>query len=126
MVALRRALSRLEDWRRPVGCSVVMRRRRSPFSLAAHRELWQRFSLMRKARARGEAANIQRTLGRNVLVLRDVAGMSQEDLAKRASLSRGYISRIEGGLVNVTLATVVRLARVFDVSPLDLLTHRTC
>ena len=85
--------------------------------------MWQRLPLMRKARPRGEAADIQRVLGLNVQEMREAAGMSQEDLAGLSAVSRSYISRIEGGLVNVTLDIVVRLAHVFDVNPIDLLTR---
>jgi transcriptional regulator with XRE-family HTH domain len=81
---------------------------------------------MRKARPRGQAAAIQRTLGQNVHALREGAGMSQEELAARSDVSRGYISRIEKGRVNVTLSTLVRLARVLSVSAVDLLTVQSC
>ena len=62
-------------------------------------------------------------LGRNVLELREAAGMSQEKLASLCSISRGYISRIESGHVNVTLGTIVRIAKVFGVEAIDLLTR---
>lgn len=52
--------------------------------------------------------------------------MSQEQLAVRADVSRGYISRIEGGQVNVSLGTISRIARVFSVTVIDLLTSQTC
>ena len=76
---------------------------------------------MRKARPTRGAANIQLVLGRNVLELREAAGMSQEKLAELAVVSRGYLSRIESGHVNVTLATIVRIANVFEVNVIDLL-----
>lgn len=49
--------------------------------------------------------------------------MSQEKLAELAAVSRGYLSRIESGHVNVTLATIVRIANVFNVEVIDLLTR---
>ena len=49
--------------------------------------------------------------------------MSQERLADLASVSRSYLSRIEGGRVNVTLSTIVRIANVFGVKVIDLLTQ---
>ena len=76
---------------------------------------------MRKARPSRAATDIQLVLGRNVLELREGAGMSQEKLAELASVSRGYLSRIEGGRVNVTLSTIVRIANVFNVEVVDLL-----
>ena len=81
---------------------------------------------MPKSRLRGEAATIHRTLGRNVQELREAAGMSQERLAKLCGLSRSYLSLIEGARVNVTLGAVVRIARVFDVEAIDLLTTYNC
>lgn len=78
---------------------------------------------MRKARPTRGAANIQLVLGRNVLELREGAGMSQEKLAELAVVSRSYLSRIESGHVNVTLATIVRIANVFNVEVIDLLTR---
>src|SRR6516225_972757 len=48
------------------------------------------------------------------LALRDArlrASLSQRDLAKRARVRRTYISRVELGEQNLTLATMVRLAR---------------
>ena len=78
---------------------------------------------MRKARPSRAAADIQLVLGRNVLELREGAGMSQEKLAALAAVSRGYLSRIESGHVNVTLATIVRIANVFEVGVIDLLTR---
>jgi transcriptional regulator with XRE-family HTH domain len=48
------------------------------------------------------------------LALRDArlrASLSQRDLAKRARVRRTYISRVELGEQNLTLATMMRLAR---------------
>ncbi|HEY4152172.1 MAG TPA: helix-turn-helix transcriptional regulator [Pseudolysinimonas sp.] len=81
---------------------------------------------MRKARPRGQAAVIQRTLGQNVYELREAAGMSQEKLASLSSLSRSYIIRIERGAANATIGTIVSIARVFDVTINDLLTRECC
>ena len=78
---------------------------------------------MRKARPSRAAADIQLVLGRNVHEFREAAGMSQERLAELAAVSRGYLSRIESGHVNVTLSTIVRIANVFQVEVIDLLTR---
>ena len=48
------------------------------------------------------------------LALRDArlhAGLTQTDVAKRARVRRTYISRVELGEQNLTLATMMRLAR---------------
>ena len=55
------------------------------------------------------------------LALRDArlhAGLTQTDVAKRARASQTYVSRVELGEQNVTLASMARLARAvgLDVS----------
>ena len=76
---------------------------------------------MRKARQKEEASGIRIVLGRNVRELREGVDMSQETLASLCGISRGYISRIEKGRVNVTLGTIERIANVFNVEVIDLL-----
>jgi len=52
------------------------------------------------------------------LALRDArlrASLSQRDLAKRARVRRTYISRVELGEQNLTLATMMRLARAVSL-----------
>lgn len=53
--------------------------------------------------------------------LRYRLGLSQEELAERAELHRTYIAGIEGGSRNVTLKSIVKLARALEVSTADLL-----
>lgn len=61
-------------------------------------------------------------IGRQVLRLRRELGISQESLARRACLSRNYISLIERGVAdNVSLNVVAQLARALGVPPADLL-----
>jgi transcriptional regulator with XRE-family HTH domain len=48
-------------------------------------------------------------------------GISQEELAEKANSGRGYISRIESGSVDVSLAVFVRLAVALGVEPWELL-----
>ena len=76
---------------------------------------------MRKTRPRGEAATIQRILGENIRELRDAAGWNQQELADRADISRAYLSRIETGSVNVSLAVIMRIARVLGTTIIALL-----
>jgi len=47
--------------------------------------------------------------------------MSQEDLAKRAGLSREYIGRLETGHHDPSLSTLVKLAKALKVKVADLL-----
>lgn len=59
--------------------------------------------------------------GATVRNLRYRLGLSQEELAERAELHRTYIAGIEGGSRNVTLKSIVKLAKALQVSTADLL-----
>jgi len=48
-------------------------------------------------------------------------GISQEELAEKSDSSRGYISRIESGSVDLSLAVFVRLATGLGIEPWELL-----
>ena len=59
--------------------------------------------------------------GASVRSLRHRLGISQETLAERAELHRTYIAGIEGGMRNVTLKSIDKLARALQVSSASLL-----
>lgn len=65
-------------------------------------------------------AKIQKRLARNVFALRKRKGWSQEECAGNLDVATAYLSRIERGLVNVTLKNLVKIALGFgtDVSEL--------
>jgi len=52
-------------------------------------------------------------------------GISQEELAERANLHRTYISDVERGARNVSLASIGKLARALEVSIPTLLSYQT-
>ena len=57
-------------------------------------------------------------LGTRIKELRLLAGLSQEELGRRVGLQRAAINKYEvGSVTNVPIATIERLASVFDVSP---------
>lgn len=58
---------------------------------------------------------------RNLRGRRDAAGISQESLAERASLSRTSIVNIEKGRQGVSLGTLYRLAEALALDPAALL-----
>ncbi|MHB8523461.1 MAG: helix-turn-helix domain-containing protein [Limisphaerales bacterium] len=60
-------------------------------------------------------------VARNVRVLRQQAGLSQEDLAELAGLHRTYVGSIERGERNVSLENIERLAKALKVPPSQLL-----
>ena len=68
-------------------------------------------------------ADIQTKLGLAVRACRRRIGITQEELAWRASLHRTYIADIERGARNVTLRSVVNLARALEVTVGALLSH---
>lgn len=53
--------------------------------------------------------------------LREQAGMTQERLAEASKLDRTYVSLLERGLRQPTLATLVRLHAALDISLLALI-----
>lgn len=60
-------------------------------------------------------------LGRNLKHLRTEKGITQGDIARSLGVSRGFVSNIENGKTNPTLATITKLAKSIDVSVVDLM-----
>jgi transcriptional regulator with XRE-family HTH domain len=60
--------------------------------------------------------DVKRAFGAAVRLRRDHLGISQEELAGRASLHRTYISDVERGARNVSLESINRLATALEVS----------
>jgi transcriptional regulator with XRE-family HTH domain len=59
------------------------------------------------------AANLRR--------LRHAKGLSQDDLAYEAEVSRSYLSQLEKGVFYASLKIVGKLAAVLEVEPAELL-----
>ena len=62
--------------------------------------------------------DITQRFGKTVKTLREVRGLTQENLAYEADVHHTYISDIERGLKSPTLRTAQRISEVFDL-PLD-------
>jgi DNA-binding XRE family transcriptional regulator len=60
-------------------------------------------------------------LGLNLKRIRTKKGISQGDIARDLEVSRGFISTIENGKTNPTLATIAKLAKAVRVSVDELL-----
>ena len=60
-------------------------------------------------------------LGNNMKRIRTKKGISQGDIARTLVLGRGYISNIENGKTNPTLATIAKLAKALGVPIEDLI-----
>lgn len=54
-------------------------------------------------------------LGERIASLRLVAGMKQTDLAHKAGLSLGYMSRLERGETNISILNLRALAKALDI-----------
>jgi len=59
----------------------------------------------------------------NVRVLRATRELTQTQAAERAEIPLRQWQRVESGAVNVTLATLVKVAGVLGVEPADLLSE---
>jgi transcriptional regulator with XRE-family HTH domain len=59
-------------------------------------------------------------VARNIRRLRVARGLSQEMLAVDAGIDRTYVSRLERGLENPTVAVLEKLARAFSANIEDL------
>lgn len=56
--------------------------------------------------------------GTRIKELRQLSGMSQEELGRRVGVQRAAINKYEKGTVNnIPLPTIERIANIFDVSP---------
>jgi transcriptional regulator with XRE-family HTH domain len=62
----------------------------------------------------------RRLVGRNLRRLRLAQGISQEELAFRASIDRVYMSELERGRRNPSLLVLTRLAKALGVTLNDL------
>ena len=73
-------------------------------------------------------------IGQRIAALRNVAGLTQAQLADKAGMQRSHLSRIEAGSLAVTLESIEAIAqalgmtvdlidpRLADLAPLKLLT----
>ncbi len=64
-------------------------------------------------------------LGRYIKSARIKRNIKQEELCARASLDRSYLSKIENGTHNITLAKIYSLARAMDC-PLSEILPEVC
>jgi transcriptional regulator with XRE-family HTH domain len=62
----------------------------------------------------------RRIVGQKIRAYRKQAGLSQEKLAEKASLSYKYLGEVERGYVNVSLDSLMRLAKSLKVKLRDL------
>ena len=65
--------------------------------------------------------DLREVFATNLRRLRHEKGLSQDDLAYEAEVSRSYLSQLEKGTFNASLKIVGRLADALGVEPAELL-----
>jgi transcriptional regulator with XRE-family HTH domain len=65
--------------------------------------------------------DLREVFATNLRRLRHAKGLSQDDLAYEAGVSRSYLSQIEKGVFFASLKIVGKLATALDVEPAELL-----
>jgi transcriptional regulator with XRE-family HTH domain len=65
--------------------------------------------------------NLNASLGAAIKNLRTAAGISQEELADRASIHRTYVSQLERGLKSPTIQMIFQLANALKTTPSEIL-----
>ncbi|WNN34170.1 helix-turn-helix transcriptional regulator [Pantoea agglomerans] len=68
--------------------------------------------------------DIKEILAENVRLYRNINGLSQEQLAEISGLHRTYIGSVERKERNVTLKTLICLAKALNISVPNLLTKQ--
>ena len=62
----------------------------------------------------------RQVLGNKIRSYRKQAGLTQEQLAEKADLSYKYVGEVERGCVNISLDSLVRIAKALKVKVSDL------
>jgi transcriptional regulator with XRE-family HTH domain len=67
--------------------------------------------------------DVRKMMGKQIKTLRQTRDMSQEELSEKISINSKYLSAIERGKANPTLAVLIRLADSLKVGIPDLFNH---
>jgi transcriptional regulator with XRE-family HTH domain len=63
---------------------------------------------------------LQITVGKQIQKLRELKGISQQDLAAKCNFEKSNMSRLEAGRVNPTLSTLEKVAKALEVTLAEL------
>ena len=63
---------------------------------------------------------LQINVGKHIQKLRELKGISQQDLAAKCNFEKSNMSRLEAGRVNPTLSTLEKVANALEVSLAEL------
>jgi transcriptional regulator with XRE-family HTH domain len=64
---------------------------------------------------------IMSSIGKNIRQLRQKNGWSQGEVAKRLNISIPAFSKIETGVTDINFSRLDQIARLFDISPLEVI-----
>lgn len=64
--------------------------------------------------------SIQVKVGKQIQKLRELKGLSQQDLAAKCNFEKSNMSRLEAGRVNPTLSTLEKVANALDITLAEL------
>jgi|GEM_PF-409731 len=92
-----------------------MRREESLHSIAARLAARRPLS-GHNARDRGRRTTASNVVGRSFRAVREYTGISQERLALKAGVARTYVGRVERGVLNPTMSSLLRLLAALGVS----------
>jgi transcriptional regulator with XRE-family HTH domain len=56
-------------------------------------------------------------IGRNVMAIRKLRGLTQEELGKKAGLHKSYIGFVERGERNLSVETIDLIAKALEIQP---------
>lgn len=66
--------------------------------------------------------SLQINVGKQIQKLRELKGISQQDLAARCNFEKSNMSRLEAGRVNPTLSTLEKIANALHVTLAEIVT----
>lgn len=78
---------------------------------------------LRSGTVRKETAAVRKSLGETIREYRTARQMTQEFVAESLGVSRQAVSKWESGTSDPSTANLIALARLFQVSPEELLSH---
>jgi ribosome-binding protein aMBF1 (putative translation factor) len=64
--------------------------------------------------------SLQIKIGKHIQKIRELKGISQQDLAAKCNFEKSNMSRLEAGRVNPTLSTLEKVANALEVSLAEL------
>lgn len=64
--------------------------------------------------------SLQINVGKNIQKLRELKGISQQDLAAKCNFEKSNMSRLEAGRVNPTLSTLEKVANALEINLVEL------